>query len=74
MQNKKASFIFRLVSVLFLLASLILANSPSSAQEFEGKPPLKIVQIGDSYSAGNGARSDSVDENFGNEAAFESAG
>jgi len=64
MQNKKASFIFRLVSVLFLLASLILANSPSSAQEFEGKPPLKIVQIGDSYSAGNGARSDSGEPNY----------
>lgn len=61
MQQKKVRFIFGFVAVLF---PLIFFNSTSSAQEFEGKPPLKIVQLGDSYSAGNGARSASGEPNY----------
>lgn len=54
MYQKKVRFIFGLVTVTALLMSF---RSTSLAQGVE-KPPLKIVQLGDSYSAGNGARSE----------------
>lgn len=57
---KQKKLIFGFVAVLSLLT---LIFSSSSAQE-SGKPPLKIVQIGDSYSAGNGARSAEGDRNY----------
>jgi lysophospholipase L1-like esterase len=63
MYHKKARLIVRFAAVLFLLVSSILSRSSSSAQEFE-RPPLKIVQLGDSYSAGNGARSPSGEPNY----------
>lgn len=60
MKQKRMAFIFGFVAVLFLL---MLFNSKSSAQEVE-RTPLKIVQLGDSYSAGNGARSAEGDRNY----------
>jgi hypothetical protein len=53
MRQKKIGLVFALMIVIALL---IPFHSTSSAQETD-RPPLKIVQIGDSYSAGNGARS-----------------
>ena len=57
----KIEFIFVFVVALFLLT---IFNSKSSAQEGEWRTPLKIVHLGDSFSAGNGARSESGDRNY----------
>ena len=61
MYQREIRIIFGFVTALFLLT---LLNSVSLAQESEDLPPLKIVQLGDSYSAGNGARSESGDRNY----------
>jgi lysophospholipase L1-like esterase len=61
MQPKKAKSIFVFVIVVFLFS---LFNSTSSAQATEALPPLKIVHLGDSYSAGNGARSAAGARNY----------
>lgn len=55
--------------ILVLLAALLLFSSSVSssfakAEESKALPPLKIVQLGDSYSAGNGARSISGNLNY----------
>ena len=47
------------VLVIFFIA---LTSLPIQAQT--SLPPLKVVQLGDSYSAGNGARSASGDRNY----------
>ncbi len=57
----KIEFIFVFIAALFLL---IFFNSTSSAQEDELRTPLKIVHLGDSYSAGNGARSAEGKRNY----------
>jgi len=46
------------------LVATIVSVSPAAAQEEEPKPPLKIVQLGDSYSAGNGARNAAGDRSY----------
>ncbi|MBN2094030.1 MAG: hypothetical protein JW740_01535 [Candidatus Zambryskibacteria bacterium] len=61
MQHKALRFVCGFVVVLFLLTLFV---SASSAQLLEEKVPFKIVQLGDSYSAGNGARSASGDRNY----------
>jgi PKD repeat protein/lysophospholipase L1-like esterase len=53
-------FVFIFVVAAF---ALILSSSTSTAQEAE-LPPLKVVQLGDSYSAGNGGRSATGDRNY----------
>lgn len=60
MNQKKIEVIFGFVAVLFLVMSFSLK---SSAQEIE-RTPIKIVHLGDSYSAGNGARSAEGDRNY----------
>ncbi len=60
MCQKKIRLIFVLMAVITLL---IPFHSTSSAQGVD-RPFLKIVQIGDSYSAGNGARSASGEINY----------
>jgi lysophospholipase L1-like esterase len=62
MYQKKFLFLARLASALFLFLSL--NSTTSSAQVTGGLPHLKIVQLGDSYSAGNGARSASGEQNY----------
>lgn len=57
----KARLVFRLIIVLLLIIPI---SSTTSAKMTEGLPPLKIVQLGDSYSAGNGARSDTGAVNY----------
>ena len=51
------------VVVLTLACGEVLAFSTQAASAAGGKP-LKIVLIGDSYSAGNGARNDSGDRSY----------
>lgn len=48
----------------FVLLSLLVLQSNSSAQVNEWRTPLKIVHLGDSYSAGNGARSAAGERNY----------
>lgn len=51
------------VGFMAAIFAIMPLRSASSA-EVEAKPPLKIVQLGDSYSAGNGARSESGERNY----------
>jgi len=46
---------FRLFSVVVALATILALGSAPSSGQASGPTPLKIVLIGDSYSAGNGA-------------------
>lgn len=55
MRQKNINYILGFMVTLFFLLFL---SSDSLAQGSEALPPLKIVHLGDSYSAGNGARSD----------------
>lgn len=64
MYHKQIRSVIRLGVVLFTLLPMIFLSSPSSAKQVVGKPPLVIVQIGDSYSAGNGARSAADEPNY----------
>lgn len=61
MNRKSVHFGFVFITGLFLL---MVFSSQSAAQESGVLPPLKIVHLGDSYSAGNGARSASGDQNY----------
>lgn len=63
MDQKKIKLILGFFAVLLLSLS---AQSASFAKPRESKalPPLKIVHLGDSYSAGNGARSAKGDRNY----------
>ncbi len=54
----KLLFTFFVVMLIFVCSYMM-----SKAQE-TGLPPLKVVQLGDSYSAGNGARAASGDRNY----------
>jgi hypothetical protein len=49
--------------VVSLLAGWLLVGSPDPAAA-EGRRPLKVVLIGDSYAAGNGARNAAGDRSF----------
>lgn len=60
MERKTVIFIFGLIAIVIALIPL---SSISTAQG-EALPPFKIVHLGDSYSAGNGARSESGDRNY----------
>ena len=53
-----------MIGLVIILVLLIPFNSTSSAQGIEALTPLKIVQLGDSYSAGNGARCGSGERNY----------
>src|SRR5262245_11664345 len=55
--------ITRFIGVVTVTCILILFSNTATAQE-GALPPLKVVQLGDSYSAGNGARSSSGDRNY----------
>ena len=61
MYQNKLRIVLGAIAFLFII---ILFNSTSFAQETEGLPPFKIVHLGDSYSAGNGARSEDGDRNY----------
>lgn len=67
MYQKKVRFIFGFLTILALLMSF---NSTSSAQELE-KQPLHIVQLGDSYSAGNGVVDNIIHERVMKDALIE---
>ncbi len=61
MDKMKVRLLIFAVALLLLLA---INSSITSAQEVSALPPLKIIQLGDSYSAGNGARSISGEKNY----------
>lgn len=48
----------------FALSTLILATLCSISTAQEALPPLKVVHLGDSYSAGNGARTEAGERNY----------
>lgn len=53
-----------LVVFLVAIGGFVAASVPPTASAQTVRPPLKVVQLGDSYSAGNGARSQSGDRNY----------
>ncbi len=61
MNKMKKFLIFCVLAVMVLAIPLDLV---SSAQQRGGKPRLKIVHLGDSYSSGNGARSATDRRNY----------
>lgn len=61
MNTKRIRVTLILAMSLFLIA---FSNSISSAQKSDTLPALKIVQLGDSYSAGNGARDADGERNY----------
>ena len=64
MNRRIIRFVLGFVTVTFILILFSnISTNMSTAQE-GALPPLKIVQIGDSYSAGNGARSESGFRNY----------
>jgi len=60
MQHNKLWTVFRFVIALSLFSFL----HTGSVAQVSGLPPIKIVQLGDSYSAGNGARSEAGARNY----------
>lgn len=56
--------VMSLVAVSLTVTGVVIGSKPDDVVAQAVRPPLKIVQLGDSYSAGNGARNASGDRDY----------